>query len=36
MIAKCTIRRATVNDIQEVLLLIDSGRKIMIDSSNTH
>lgn len=36
MIAKRTIRRATVNDVQEVLHLIDSGRKIMIASGNTH
>lgn len=36
MIAKHTIRRATVNDVQEVLHLIDSGRKIMIASGNTH
>ncbi len=36
MIANRTIRRATVNDIQEVLHLIDSGRKIMIASGNTH
>ena len=36
MIAKRTIRRATVNDIQAVLHLIDSGRKIMIASGNTH
>lgn len=36
MIAKRTIRRATVNDVQEVLHLIDSGREIMIASGNTH
>ena len=36
MIANRTIRRATVNDAQEVLHLIDSGRKIMIASGNTH
>lgn len=36
MIAKRTIRRAAVNDVQEVLHLIDSGRKIMIASGNTH
>lgn len=31
-----TIKRATANDIQTVLQLIDSGRKIMIASGNTH
>lgn len=36
MIAKRTIRRAAVNDVQEVLHLIDSGRKILIASGNTH
>jgi hypothetical protein len=36
MIAKRTISRATVNDIQEVLYLIDRGWKIMIASGNTH
>lgn len=36
MIANRTIRRATVNDVQEVLHLIDSGRKIMIASDNTY
>lgn len=36
MIVKRTIKRATVNDIQEISHLIDSGRKIMIASGNTH
>jgi hypothetical protein len=36
MIARRTIRRVTVHDIQAVLHLIDSGRKIMIASGNTH
>lgn len=36
MTAKRTIRKATANDVPTVLRLIDSGRKIMIASGNTH
>ncbi len=36
MQANRTIRKATVEDIETVLSLIDSGRKIMIATGNTH
>ena len=36
MQANRTIRKATIEDTQIVLSLIDSGRKIMIATGNTH